>query len=564
MDMVEDSFVPNTVETKVSTLAGFLRANSDAYDWLAKKTLPGRRPVSSDTILDGVSAAARFAMSFHPGRFADGAIENRALEVGVDLRRSGASARRPQRSTGVAGNRRRVLHVASHVAGVGGHTRMLYHWVRSDFSSCHSVVVTCQGGMPIPEWLAAAVPAGGGTMTVLPVAMAMSDRADMLRSLALQQADLVVLHHDGYDPVPTAAFATADCPPVALLNLADHQFWLGSTVADVVVSLRTPGALHAKERRYASRNAVLPIPLGASGETWARADARRSLGIPNHEIVLLSIGRGEKYRPCGAFDFVATTNKILDREHNARAFVVGETASGIASHLRCKPHARLHFVGQVEDHSKYRAAADVYLESFPFGSNTALLEAAVSGLPVVPAYAPLFPLLVAGNDSLNEVLPSPATEEEYVRRVLALIERPMLRHELGDKLRLKVVGEHVGDGWLEHLARLYETTDQLTHAPNAIPVSACCVTEADISLSLWHIMPAGTISSCDPEVEVATAVLRHRASVARYVGDFVTAWRCSLVAVFRRPLESNAWKLLIATSLSPPARLIRRLLGRRR
>ena len=562
MNMIVDRFLPLAAEAQTPGLAGFLQANSDAYEWLVANGRPGRTAVTNDDVLGWASAAARFAMVFHPGRFADGAIENRALEIGNGLRSAAAGQRSQRQRNEVTGGRRRVLHVATHVAGVGGHTRMLYHWVRSDLSSRHSILVTAQGSVPVPNWLAEAVPAGGGAMTVLPETMPMSHKAVMLRSLAMDQADLVVLHHNGCDPVPTAAFATADCPPVALLNLADHQFWLGSSVADLVVSLRTTGALHAEQRRYVPRGAVLPIPLGASGATWTRKSARQALGIPDHQVVLLSIGRGEKYRPCGPYDFVATTNKILAREQSARAYVVGDTAAGIAPHLRCKPHDRLHFVGSLDDPSRYRAAADVYLESFPFGSNTALLEAAACGLPVVPAYAPLFQLLVAGNDSLDGALPNPATEEEYVERVRTLIRLPALRYEFGESLRRKVLGQHVGAGWLEHLASLYERTDRLTHAPRSIPSSACCLTTADVSLSLWHIMPDGTIPSGDSDPLMATAVLRHKAYVSRYVGDFATAWWCSLAVLVRKPLEIDTWKQLAAAVLSPLARPIRKLFAR--
>ncbi len=558
MNMIVDRYLPLSAESRASGLAGFLLANSDAYEWLLAKGRTGRTEVTNDDVLGAASEAARFAMVFHPGRFADGAIENRALEIGNGLRSEGAGRRSQRLAGGITGGRRRVLHVATHVAGVGGHTRMLYHWVRSDLSSCHSVVVTAQGSVPVPSWLVQAVPAGGGTMTVLPEKMAISQKAVTLRSLASDLADLVVLHHDGCDPVPTAAFATANSPPVALLNLADHQFWLGSSVADLVVSLRTAGALHAEQRRFVSKNAVLPIPLGAPGTTWTRKSARRSLGIADHEVVLLSIGRGEKFRPCGSYDFVATINKILDRESNACAFLVGETAAGIAPHLRGKPHDRLHFVGPVDDPSKYCAAADVYLESFPFGSNTALLEAAAYGLPVVPAYAPLFQLLVAGNDSLDEALPNPATEEEYVSRSRALIGLPELRYEFGASLRRMVLQQHVGAGWLERLASLYEKTDRLAHAPRSIPSSACCLTAADISLSLWHIMPAGNAQSVGSDPAMAATVLRHKAYVSRYVGDFVTAWRCSLSALLSKPFAVDSWKQLIAAVASPLARPIRR------
>jgi len=81
-------------------------------------------------------------------------------------------------------------------------------------------------------------------------------------------------------------------------------------------------------------------------------------------------------------------------------------------------------VGSIEDPSVYRAAADIYLEGFPFGSQTALLEAALVALPVVSSYAPLFPLLAANDDAIQDLITNPKEEQEYMERVDLLIRQP--------------------------------------------------------------------------------------------------------------------------------------------
>jgi predicted O-linked N-acetylglucosamine transferase (SPINDLY family) len=144
----------------------------------------------------------------------------------------------------------------------------------------------------------------------------------------------------------------------------------------------------------------MPIPLEESARELSRQDARQRLSIPADQVVLLSVARAEKFRPCAQYDFTATVGKILRRNPQAHAYLIGESHSGIRRYLRCELHDRIHFVGGIEDSTVYRAAADIYLETFPFGSQTALLEAALSGLAIVPACAPLFPLLVANDDSI--------------------------------------------------------------------------------------------------------------------------------------------------------------------
>ena len=542
--------------------AAFLGANSRIYEWLVKRAQRedrGRRP---EIVLGHVASAARFAATFHPGRFADGAIENIALEIGMGIPKLVSQDRGFVLPATRKQNQRRILHVTSHLLAIGGHTRMLHHWVRNDRSSHHSVVTVNQGNVAIPGWLSDAVRSSGGDLVALPSEAPLCQKAGWLREIARQTADLVVLHHDGCDVVPTVAFGGLDCPPVAVLNHADHVFWLGSSVSDMVINLRTAGSEHTSKRRFVSSNCVIPIPLENPVSHVSQRDARRTLSIPGDQIVLLSIGRAEKYRSCGSYDFVATAWKILDRHPHAHLYVVGESSKGIVPHLRCPLHERLHFVGTIEDPSLYRSAADIYLESFPFGSQTALLEAALSGLPVVPAYAPLFPLLVANDDAILDLLPNPANEEEYVASIELLIKQPKRRLELGEALRKRLLFDHVGEGWLDRLDKLYQHTDGLRHGPRQIPTSPCSTLAADIALSLWHVRADGKTNCSSAPGGAVVAELRHHAFVAKYVDNYGIARRMALSAVWIDPYRWTSWRLLIITVLGKLGRLFRRAASR--
>ena len=530
----------------------FLRANDAAYERLVERATAADAASMPEEALRRVSDAALFAARFHPGRFADGAIENIAFEIG---RRAGSLATEAT-PTATGEGRRRVLHVVSQVQAVGGHTRMLHHWVTHDETSVHSLFVVDQGSTPVPEWLSASVSKSRGTLTVCEHQQSRLCKALLLRRFAHQHADLVVLHHDCGDVVPTVAFAVDGGPPVAILDHADHLFWLGSSVADTVIALRSAGAQHGVGRRCATRNAILPIPLVPPPQQVTRAQARRSLGIPVDQTVLLTVGRPVKYRPCGTHDFVATANTILERNPSASLYVVGESLEGIRPYLRSQPHPALHFVGPVDDASLHRAAADIYLESFPFGSNTALLEAALNGLPVVPAYAPLFPLLVAGNDSLLDLVSNPASEEEYVSRAGSLVRDHDRRIEFGEALRQRLLAEHVGKGWLQHLRALYEHTDRLAHLPRPIPRNPCLLAEADVRLSLWNVMADGVTSHRSADLDSAHAALRHAAFVFKEAGDYARARRCALKAV-RADRGMASWRLVGATLLGRPGRTVR-------
>jgi glycosyltransferase involved in cell wall biosynthesis len=553
------STVPNTFLPTEPT--AFLQSNSAAYEWLVGKIQALDSRKDAENVLRYVEKAAWCAALFHSGRFADGAIENVALEIGARL--DELAVKEDGLLLPIAPPKKsclRVLHVLTGVYGIGGHTRMAYHWVRNDRSSCHSVVLTNQGDVPILQGLSEAVSNSGGTLIVFPQGVDLCQKALWLRKLAVQSADLVVLHHGFYDVVPTVSFAMRECPPVAVLNHADHQFWLGSSVSDLIINLRSVGSDYSVQRRFVLSNMVLPIPLAEPINLVSRQSARQVLGIPEDQIMLLSVGRAEKYHPCGSFDFIATAGKILTNQAGAHLYVIGGTFGEIVPYLRSAVHDHLHFVGSVEDPSLYHAAADIYLESFPFGSQTALLEAALSGLPVVPAYAPLCPMLVANDDALNDVLCNPLTEQEYRTRAELLIQEPERRLEMGRMLKKRLLIDHVGKGWLTRLAEIYHETATLTHNPRPIPVSECNITEADIGLSLWNVIADGKSKQKNPLDIDEGAVLRHAAFVAKYVGDSVRARQFAWRAVCHDPYRRISWRLLVAIILGKQVRFVWQIL----
>lgn len=530
-------------------LAAYLKANSDAYEKLVRVATAAEYPGNHEDALRKVADAAMFAARFHPGRFADGVIENLALRIGRRLADSSDTPIQPRSSVRWLHARRRVLHVASQVRGIGGHTRMLHHWIQSDGTSVHSVVLLNQGNEPVPEWLCDAVRSQGGVVTEYMAASPLRKKAAALSELAREDADLVVLHHDGCDVIPVVAFARRGGPPVAVLNHADHIFWLGTSVADTVINLRSAGAAHSAERRFAAHNTVLPIPLKDAAAPCSRSAARHALGIPEEQTVLLCVGRPLKFKPCGSYDFVGTVNQVLNQHPQAHLYLVGETQEGIGPHLRAEPHPRLHFVGPMDDARLYRAAADVYIESFPFGSNTALLEAALDGLAVVPAFAPLFALLVAGNDSINDLLPNPPSEAAYIERIGQLIQHPAQRIALGRALRARVLASHVGDAWLDHLSRVYLHTDRLAHQARSLPASPCSLSRDDIGLSLWSVVTDGVGQHRGGELGSAGAMWRHSAFVAKDAAHYAAARRLAWRAVMAEPRSRHSWRLLGVTLL---------------
>ncbi len=538
--------------TRVDAARAFLHANSASYEHLVRRVTrqdPRREP---GKVLGAIAAAANFAGSFHPGRFSDGALENLLLEIGRSEQAVAATTPEAAR-TRAADTPLHVLHVATRVLSIGGHSRMLHRWIGEDRGNRHSMALTCQDRDHVPAWLAEAVESAGGEILALGDTTTECERAAVLRRHAHACADLVVLHHFGDDVIPSLAFAVDGGPPVAVVNHADHMFWLGNSVADLCVDLRSITNEHSVSRRHIQRTTVLPIPLPAPIDGVDREAARRELGVGPDDVVLLTVARATKFRPCGGQDFLATVETVLARDPAIHLYVIGETEKGMTQLLERPLHPRIHCLGTVEYPTRHRAAADVYIETFPFGSNTALLEAALDGLPVVPACRPLTKLLVAANDSLQDFVTNPVDEAEYVERILAFVGNPQGRQAFGRRLRDELSKHHVGSAWLSHLQRVYQAAEGLLHRPRPTPTTRCEALPADIGLALFNATSNGR-STSGGNLHSRVAALRHSAFVAKHARDFARARRLSFAAVLADVRGSDTWRLFLVCMLGPIAR----------
>ena len=454
-----------------------LSRNDAAYaDLLA---LLGRLQRHPGAIASLTRFAAEFCEFNHTGRFADGALENPLLDLSDQLPRVAG----PKLSASPAFARRRVLHIATQVAEVGGHTRTIRQWIEADRESCHSLLLTAQGRSAVPGWLQTAIATAGGDCLILPFPTCPFVRAALARRAAREWSDLVVLHHYGHDVVPIMALAVGG-PPVALLNHADHMFWLGGTIADVVVHQRDIGRT-LNHRRHIRCDVVLPVPLTEPKSAEPRASVRGRLGIPSDQVMLLSVGRACKYAPTRTHNFFRTAVRILDVHPEAHLYLLGVAREDVAG-FDVPAHDRFHFLGPRDTAAEFQRAADVYLEGFPFGSQTALLESALAGTPVVPAFAPPLRLLATSDEALNGLAETPLSDDEYVDRVGELVRSVRIRENMGVALREAVRSSHVGEGWRSRLADVYTITDGLTHTPRQLPLTWCESTPDDLALAEWQ------------------------------------------------------------------------------
>lgn len=350
------------------------------------------------------------------------------------------------------------LHVITEALPAGGLTAMALRWIRNDPGRMHNIALLSQR-VPIPDALLQVTSDAGGKIYNADPSGGFLDRAKWLRKLAREIATYVVLHVDVSDVICGAAFGVPGGPPVVLVNHSAHIFWNGTSIADLILNCRGSAleGTWASHYRGVPDYAIVPIPLP---ETVARAEgaqARKALGIPSDAIVLLTVGASFKYLPMEGLDFVVTCEEILRELPNAHLLAVGFTGDERWTAASTRTGSRLRTLGLLTQAqlATVHEAADIYIEGFPFGTTTALLESAHKGLPAVLAPSQCPPPYGTDGIALDSILRRPSTVEEYKEQILVLSRDKAWRTELGASLRDSIVAHHTGVGWKQHLENAF-------------------------------------------------------------------------------------------------------------
>lgn len=350
---------------------------------------------------------------------------------------------------------KRFLHVLTTAFPTGGHTRAVSRWIDTCAqhapSEHHSVLISMQLMMPIPAWLSYSAERSGGEVISFLPHLSVLDKAAEMRSRSTE-FDAVILHIHPDDPLPNLAFY--DQPrPVIFFDHADHAFSLGTDVAMVIADIRPVGHdLSVRFRSPAARKVLLPLPLPDDRHPpLDKAEVRRKLGLPVNAPIALTIGDPFKFSSVLGYSFPAMVQSICEGNPRVLIIAIGISESEPFPELKRLTGGRFMPVGFVKDRDiveLYYRTADVYLDSFPCTSITAVLDAARHGLPVQRLCNPYQRLMWCDDPGLDSVMRGACSQDEFVTGVLEWLEWPEdKRAELGSRFRTAVLREHCGASW---------------------------------------------------------------------------------------------------------------------
>ena len=406
------------------------------------------------------ATAATIATHTHCGVFSSPRLEGILNAIGRQIVPGDKGGKPRER-----GAFKRVLHVGSELSSVGGLTRMISRWITADGDRTSSVVLTQHRG-DVPEHLTEAVRRSGGELVRLN--QSIGSRFDWARKLRQigNAHDVIILHIHCEDVIPVLAFADeSGLPPVIFLNHADHLFWLGTSVADLVLNLRDAATDISIARRgvQADRNFLLPTIVDSTTRLQSRDEAKASLGLPPDTVLLLSVARRPKYRSIDGLSFADRHVKLLEKHPQARLVVVGSGEPDDWQAAKARVDGRITGLSEVPDPKRYFEAADIYVDSYPFVSSTSMMEAAGYGLPAVtiftlPDEARIFGINHVGLVGTSLVA---TTADEYEAMLDRLVVDASFRTEKGEAVRQAIERFHVPSGWRSHLEAAFERVRSL-------------------------------------------------------------------------------------------------------
>jgi hypothetical protein len=380
---------------------------------------------------------------------------------------------------------RRVLHIASMVSGQAGLQHLLRRWIELDASRCHSVAVSQPSTGSVPEKLESVVAAAGGSIELVGNNYeGIIERAQRIRYLATE-ADLVVLHLQTEDVAPIIGLSQKiGLPPVVLINHADHCFWVGATVIDLVINLRNSGLALCKERRGINpeRLTLLPTPLEPINRTISRQEAKASLGLPMNAVLILSVARGPKYRPWDEINFPLVHVPLLQKHQECFLYVLGPEHSQDWEYASQQTGGRIKAFGTRSDAFLFFQSADIYVDAFPMVSITSLLEGGGFALPLVSCR--LYPakpeVWCADAPGIDKYLLRCQDIDDYRNKLCCLVEDMEFRAEVGKNTQEEINRIHIGEAWLKSLETVYAHAKMISREPVADAQSQRDISELDL------------------------------------------------------------------------------------
>lgn len=452
-----------------------IRTNQRLFQGAVEKAYLALKKGDLQSVIAWSKIAAHFAFVRHPGFYMNKNLEDLLLEVAhrVEIDPPDVSGAFYLKSKPSNYGKMRFLHIITESYGTGGHSAFIARWIKNTLdSSVHSIIATTQNGELSDILVNAIKESGGWYCSLSELTDNLVEQALLMRLLAQSWTDVIVLLVHPFDPLPNVAFGIDGGPPIIFCNHSDHAFWLGGSIADIITDYHPSGGKLSSKRRGRSQSKILPIPLERQEPPIGMVN-RQQLGLSNREVILLTVGRQEKFLPYNRFDFLEVMVRVLKRHPNVLLLAVGPQPYGrwqVASSL---VEGRIKALGTLDRSvlEKYYSAADLYIASFPCGSGTSMLEAALHNLPVIGLWLNELPHISLNDDVAFERIGVHASSiKGFEESIDNMINDLRSCRERATKVKENIEREHCSPGWNTYLDNVLQSLPSQHSLQKTIPL----------------------------------------------------------------------------------------------
>jgi hypothetical protein len=445
--------------------------------FIENKILNEISSLNDEEILNRIKHLAEFAYFHHTGLFYDGRMENILVEYGLKLEDYISSFHRNQPDFTVY-ETSTIIHVASEIAAVGGHTRILSQMIDRIKDKDQLLFLTNQQSNTIPEWFIKKHSKNLKIITYESIERLQTyfDKAIILRRLS-QNCEKIILYHHPFDIIPVLAFSNEKCPVVLLENHAHSWFWFGLSIADIVFSHTLFHTELTSKYRTPKNNFYLPFSQfedqNFNFDFNDKLEAKKRLNIPDEYVCITAIGTSQKFFPLSdKYNFFRLANKIIERFSNVVILVIG-LDDNIKEISKYKIDIdKVRFVGYQSDITDYYMASDICIDSIPEPSLGATIMANWAGMS-----CPLFKYGGSGvfdaikmfpNDKYDQIIGHIKDEDEYIEKLGILINNYNLRLEIAETFRKDLFEDFDGNVIRNKCKEMFEFAETLTHLTTKI------------------------------------------------------------------------------------------------